>query len=417
MKTIIISIQILLLFFLFGCNSYTTEWNGQISSLKEGSGTPSDPFLISSSQELAYIARKVSEGNNFSGNYFKLTTDLDMRGDRHKWISYLEKSIYTYTFSGIFDGNGFTISNISGDVLFLSISPTGIIRNLTLKNHDYNHSEGTFAKTNYGLIENCNIKGIIKSGAGFVKENKGIIDHCICQASFDPKHSHISGFCTINTGTISRSAFEGRIVTNIASDVSGFVKEMRGGVIKYCYNRGLIDTRNHIKTYYEDTFNVGSIIGEFCQGKIEDCYNRGELLVDLDKNTFCGFIGSFCISRGTDKNRIENCYDADKHNSKLGLTYAVDQLTQKSRYKNCYFSLESFTEYQSYINNMPPSILYGSYLNEWNKNEFRTSGKKESFMKTKEFVKLLNGNRRQGPWIMDSTGENNGFPVLDIENL
>lgn len=75
------------------------------------------------------------------------------------------------SFSGTFDGNYHTISNLYikgySDIvgLFKSLSSNGTIQNLILENVDiYNSYEGAnsytggIAGTNYGIIQNCGIK-------------------------------------------------------------------------------------------------------------------------------------------------------------------------------------------------------------------------------------------------------------------
>ncbi len=52
-------------------------WSGEISfGFASGSGGRYDPYLIERPEELAYLAERVNSGEDYSGKYFRLTTDL-----------------------------------------------------------------------------------------------------------------------------------------------------------------------------------------------------------------------------------------------------------------------------------------------------------------------------------------------------
>ncbi|GHT37322.1 hypothetical protein FACS189435_2090 [Bacteroidia bacterium] len=75
-----------------------------------GSGTESDPYLISSVPMLIYLADQVNtwQGNSFEGKHFLLTHSLDL--GQHYWIPI--GSEREQPFRGIFNGNGKTIHNL-----------------------------------------------------------------------------------------------------------------------------------------------------------------------------------------------------------------------------------------------------------------------------------------------------------------
>lgn len=71
-----------------------------------GSGTQTDPYLISTTDDWRYFARQVSAGYTFAGQTFKMTADIDAEG----------KSAGTelFPFSGTFDGDGHTLTYSRG---------------------------------------------------------------------------------------------------------------------------------------------------------------------------------------------------------------------------------------------------------------------------------------------------------------
>lgn len=57
-------------------------WDGKpAEKFAGGAGTVDDPYKISTGAELAYLAEKVNGGESYSGNYFKLTSDIRLNAD------------------------------------------------------------------------------------------------------------------------------------------------------------------------------------------------------------------------------------------------------------------------------------------------------------------------------------------------
>lgn len=140
---------LLILFFLaFAlCQSFLISNNSKIETKAmpettefsdnsfEGNGTATDPYKISDSSDLANLRVRVNQGYTFTGDFFALTNNISIPGT-NTWqpIGNEQK-----TFNGIFDGNGYTISNLnltseySRNGLFGSIRNAKIV-NLQLKN-------------------------------------------------------------------------------------------------------------------------------------------------------------------------------------------------------------------------------------------------------------------------------------------
>ena len=54
-----------------------TYWNGTSNKVFSGSGTQSDPYLISTPEQLAGLAERTNvDKEEFAGKYFKLTADI-----------------------------------------------------------------------------------------------------------------------------------------------------------------------------------------------------------------------------------------------------------------------------------------------------------------------------------------------------
>ena len=133
-----------------------------------GSGSYDSPYLIGTAGQLAKLANDVNNnGNSYSGKHFKLTANIDLAGKiwtpiGSGWIESLQAD---RCFSGIFDGDGYTISNMYIDptvqvndyALFGAISGA-TIKNLQLTNINIYATNGK-DKSHGGLV------GLVATGS------------------------------------------------------------------------------------------------------------------------------------------------------------------------------------------------------------------------------------------------------------
>lgn len=108
------------------------------SPLIEGEGTKESPYLIANKAQLKNISSKIINGGNAS--YYKLTADINYDDE---WSS-IGNTILP--FSGVFDGDGYTISGIKFTTFdksnmfygFFGYSSNAVIKNLNLTNVEIN---------------------------------------------------------------------------------------------------------------------------------------------------------------------------------------------------------------------------------------------------------------------------------------
>ena len=55
-----------------------TPWDGSTRTAPTGGGTESNPYLIASGANLAYLAQQVNGGTNYQDKFFCLTEDIDL---------------------------------------------------------------------------------------------------------------------------------------------------------------------------------------------------------------------------------------------------------------------------------------------------------------------------------------------------
>lgn len=160
-------------------------WDGKpAEKFAGGAGTVDDPYKISTGAELAYLAEKVNGGESYSGNYFKLTSDIRLNADDVPTADgepTLWTPIGTYVsrkdnkpFSGTFDGNGHTITGLyinnatQYQGLFGNISTGGVVKNLVVAGRviatGQNNVGGIVARLSGGTVQNCGFYGAVTAG-------------------------------------------------------------------------------------------------------------------------------------------------------------------------------------------------------------------------------------------------------------
>lgn len=84
--------------------SSATAWAD--STFGGGDGTASNPYIISTLDHWNQLSADVAAGKTYSGKYFQMDDDIDVG---NKMVGYSNGKSY-YTFNGIFDGNGHTLT-------------------------------------------------------------------------------------------------------------------------------------------------------------------------------------------------------------------------------------------------------------------------------------------------------------------
>ena len=184
-----------------------TEWSDNAATaFAGGRGTEADPYQIKTAEQLAKLAKDVNSGvvvQTHSGEYFKLTKDIDLSA--HRWIPIGSGSASKsfHAFSGYFDGNDKTITGLRVDEsddhfsagLFGNFSGYEI-KNLKIKDAyvktesgDGTENAGILigsAAQGYGMttsVKDCSVSGIVESNSartgGFAGDNSyGTYENC-----------------------------------------------------------------------------------------------------------------------------------------------------------------------------------------------------------------------------------------------
>jgi hypothetical protein len=191
---------------------YVITATTQTSADLVGSGTASDPYLVTSTDDWNLIANKLRSGGAQNSKHYKLTADITV-SDR--------LGTPDYPFRGTFDGDGHTLTAVFGspdEYLDMICSPFYSIQDATIRNLIVDGNIYTSGQYTGGLV-----------GKAFGLEN--LIQNCVSRVSIN---SNRDGDCSnggfvglMNTNSthvdFKGCAFTGELVGTNATNWGGFV--------------------------------------------------------------------------------------------------------------------------------------------------------------------------------------------------
>jgi predicted outer membrane repeat protein len=224
-----------------------------------GTGEPNNPYLIYTAEHLNTIG---TESNDWD-KHFKLMADIDLSGYTGTDFNVIGIGFMT-AFSGVFDGNGHTISNFN-------YSSTG--ENLI---GIFSYIDGPNAHiSNLGLIDpnvDCETNFGVGSLAGLV--GIGTITNCHVIGGNVTGKQQVGGLIGICDGIITDCY---AVVDSVIAEVgAGVFVGDNGGSIIDCYSTGNITGLDYIGGLVGT--NVGSIVDCYSDAGVEGRSNVGGLL-------------------------------------------------------------------------------------------------------------------------------------------
>ena len=272
---------------------------GQTATQPSGSGTATDPYLISSLNELYWVSKEQIENQSFSdGKYFLQTKNIDASdtanwsnswipiGGRTSDVPSNSSDNESYEFGGTYNGAGFTINNLtyintfSGNNLNgLFGSVIGTILNLSLTNL----SITTNSMKTGGLV------GLLKRG--------GKIYNCSTTGTITSTNSSAGGLVGQNQSTIFNS-YSSCSVT--ASSVAGGLLGLNQRSVYDCYSNGSVTTT-------ANNAHIGGLIAEYSTNPLARSYANTSITIGDGSST--NYDGGLIGRLRTDMNN-----DSDNYN-------------------------------------------------------------------------------------------------------
>ncbi len=233
-------------------------WGGSVADgFESGSGTESDPYVITTAEQLAYLAKTVNEGNDYSGKYILLGNDIFLNdvssenwtSNATQWTSIGQMEIITMPdfdeefFCGNFDGGNHVVSGLYIDSEYGDKGLFGHAENATIKN--------------LGIVDSY-IKASYHVGA-----IAGFADICYIENCY-------------NTSLVLGHRYTGGLVGNTDFD---YVDHYDTTVFKNCYNTGDVISFDDPLDSSSVTAFTGGIAGatSIDYAKFIDCYNTGNV--------------------------------------------------------------------------------------------------------------------------------------------
>lgn len=299
---------------------------------------PNGYIAISTPEELDRIR------NDLSGKYM-LTANIDLTDalavggslyDSKGWIA-IGYASSPQPFTGILDGNGYTISGVTAKgglgIAHLIYENRGTIKNLTVSgNFTYG---GVFCHNNAGLIQNCHNNAEVKISlfATSQSDRGGLVNNNLAGGIVE---------CCSNRATIQGTVASGGGSGDKGLHLGG-IAGRNTGIIRKCYNTGNL---TGVGKKYTNIY-VAGIVGEGASGStIENCYNTGSIRAELTESGYQsannvaagGILATVYYQSST---TIKNCYNAGSislsgpyHNQYLG---SISGFPAKSTFTNCYY--------------------------------------------------------------------------------
>ena len=295
------------------------------------------------------------------GKHYRLTTDLNLEG-----VTFAGIGTANAPFTGVFDGQGYTISNVKMDSGTENTGFFGVIKGATIKNLnlkavdikggknvgglvgwaqvqlDQNDMAGCVAN----LVGNCTVSGSVTGGSnmgGLVGLNDGAydkntlfsiasaIDKCtadVAVTAAGDSSANIGGLAGKNNGVITKSAAAGTVSAASSTTVGGFVGDNYGDVYD-SHAEGSVTGKGH----------VGGFAGS-SSGTVKNCYSLGSVSGQEYTGGFAGSISAAenVISAGqvTITGNSSTGYNGGFAGQLNGtLTGVANQITVKNAYSNC----------------------------------------------------------------------------------
>lgn len=286
-------------------------WNGTMAdAYAGGDGSEENPYQIATAEQLALLAHEVNDNyNNYAGQYFVLTADIDLFGtqdqDTLQWIPIGIRSSISgdqdnshHPFCGTFDGNNHTIHNLYINNLDQSyVGLFGHVGHCRLKNLKFSNAF-IHAYSNVGVlcgyascdsfIDNCHVlsgKVIVQNrcGGGLVGNMKTYY-----RVYYDAYHWSYTNYLSSITNCSNHADLEGLFVS--MGGTSSY-----GGIVG-----GLSQYQDASHGYIGNCVNYGSITGVYGTGGIcGTIYSTNSITADSITVTNCRNYGDIIPSAGS----------------------------------------------------------------------------------------------------------------------
>ena len=284
-----------------------------------GTGTESDPYLISTARQLAGLAYwtniSTSTTYNGSGVYYRQTADIDVSA--YWWDAIGTSTSSTYWFQGHYDGGAHTVSGVftqAGSTNYQGFF--GYVRGTSSTNRA--------EISNIGVI-NSNIQGYQYVGGIVGYSYYANITNCYNTSSVTGSASYVGGIVGYNysSSTVTNSYNIGS-VTGVSGGVGGVVGCNRSSsTVTNSYNigsvtgsssmvGGVVGYNSGTSARVNNTYNIGNVSGtSYVAGIVGYNYNGADVYNSFNTGSVTGtgsYVGAIVGRNYSNSPTVYNCY-------------------------------------------------------------------------------------------------------------
>ncbi len=282
-----------------GYSGQTPEpWDGVstaevIPVTKTIDGVETTVYDIVNPNQLAWLSEQTNSGNLLDA-YVELSADIDLGNkDWTPVANVSRKAASATTFTGTFDGQGHTVSNLKsvaeGDEMgcgLIGVANDAVIRDVTIKGGELSSEDFAGAVVGFiggtSVVEGCRNAGVKVSGAQAAGGVVGRVYGTDCtvrncensgEVSGEKKNGGVVGIASVGGYTIENCRNSGIVFGS--NDGCGGILGYAGtaGKVTRCENTGAVSPDNESSKF------VGGIVGYGQANGVEimSCVNRGEI--------------------------------------------------------------------------------------------------------------------------------------------
>ena len=280
---------------------YGGAWAQETSQPLVGNGSKGNPYEISTAAELAWFRDYVNGGKLPVSA--KLTADIDLKdfcyaaANNAKELSWEPIGNYSKRYTGTFDGNGHTISNLYIKVQRQGVGFFGCAEDASIKNITFDNAQ----VENTGNDDKYTMTGIVVGAAFATLQNLKTLKNCSVKSG-----TKVLGGIA---GSITRSC------SNLENNATVSGKYEVGGIagrfssvytMSSCVNNGMVAENG--------SGRCGGIVAVLTFGNIEDCANYGNV---TGTNEIGGIVG-YAQDNSTIKSTL-SCGNITSQESRAGI--------------------------------------------------------------------------------------------------
>ncbi len=329
--------------------AYWSDEGVYAASFAGGDGSAETPYQIATPAQLGRFAALFKTDATYRSANYILTADLNMTGNFWEAVGSAGTSLIdrnSTPFTGSFDGNNFTISNLT-NYLFGGVS--GTVKNLTIS-----EGRGFINVLRNGTVENCTNLGSLSNsatGGGIVNQGyAGTISNCVNHANVTRSNNNAGGIVgeVIQTLAAPTMVSGCKNYGDVGGTNAGGIIGLHGGggllaaqPISNCENYGSVSGtivggivgNLNVLTSVIKCLNQGGVSGSSIAGgivgatigsKISNCYNKNDILLMNESFLNGQTVNTPVFAGGIVGVTGYGTYDEENFNNTLTYTYVYN---------------------------------------------------------------------------------------------